>query len=107
MRKRELFYYLYENNEKEYVEITNMIVEIAGFSSMTDEQELFMKDLYFRVLFGIALITRGYYEGKDILKEFNYLFDDNKLNEIKCKFSIVIDMIREKLNKIGNDVKED
>lgn len=106
MRKRDLFYYVYENSEKDYTEITNLIIEIAGFSNLTDEQELYMKDLYFRILFGIAFLTRADFDDEKILKDFNYLFDENKLNEIRCKFAIVIDMIREKLNQVENDVKE-
>ena len=106
MRKKDLFFYVYENNEKDYIEITNMIIEIAGFSNITDEQELFMKDLYFRILFGIAFLEKGGYTNKEIMNRFNDLFNETRLNEFKSKFSIVIDMIKEKLNQVENEVKE-
>ena len=44
MRNRGLFFYTYENNEQEYNEITNLILELSKLSKMTDEQEMFLKD---------------------------------------------------------------
>ena len=38
MRNRGLFFYTYENNEQEYNEITNLILELSKLSKMTDEQ---------------------------------------------------------------------
>lgn len=106
MRKRDLFYYVFENNEKDYTEISNLILEIACFSNLTEERELYLKDLYFRILFGIALLEKANYANEEIIKDFENLFDENKLNEIRNKFSIVIDMIKEKLNQVEQNVKE-
>ena len=47
MRNRGLFFYTYENNEQEYNEITNLILELSKLSKMTDEQEMFLKDFYY------------------------------------------------------------
>jgi len=105
MRERDLFYYVYENSERDYLEITNLIVEIAGFSNMTDEQELYIKDLYFRILFEIAFLDKANYANEEIIKQFKGLFDEEKMNNLRTKFAIVIDRIKEKLNQVENDTR--
>lgn len=106
MRRKDLFYYVCENNEKDYTEITNLIIEIAGFSNITEEREMFLKDFYFRLLFEIAILEKSNYTSEEIENMFNGLFDKTKINEIKSKFSIVIDMIKEKLDKVEEDIEE-
>ena len=102
MRNRGLFFYTYENNEQEYNEITNLIVELIELSSMTDEQEIFLKDFYFRLLFRIAILEKSNASNKEILKELGELFDIEKINQIRTKYSLVVEKIKEKIEKIEN-----
>lgn len=102
MRNRDLFFYTYENNEQEYNEITNLIVELIELSSMTDEQEIFLKDFYFRLLFRIAILEKSNASNKEILKELGELFDIEKINQIRTKYSLVVEKIKEKIEKIEN-----
>ena len=106
MRKRDLFYYVFENNEKDYIEITNLIIEIDGFDGVTDERELFLKDLYFRILFEIAFMENANYTDDEIRDVFKGLFSGNEIIELRERFSIVIDIIKEKLKKVEQSTGE-
>ena len=102
MRNRGLFFYTYENNEQEYNEITNLILELSKLSKMTDEQEMFLKDFYFRLLFRIAVLEKSNASNEKILEELGELFDIEKINQIRTKYSLVVEKIKEKLEKIEN-----
>lgn len=102
MRNRGLFFYTYENNEQEYNEITNLILELSKLSKMTDEQEIFLKDFYFRLLFRIAVLEKSNASNEKILEELGELFDIGKINQIRTKYSLVVEKIKEKLEKIEN-----
>ncbi len=100
MRNRDLFFYTYENNEREYNEITNLILELSTLSRMTDEQEIFLKDLYFRLLFRIAIFEKSNASNEEILKELGEFFDIEKINQIRTKYSLVIEKIKEKIEEV-------
>ena len=104
MREKDLFYYKYENNEQDYDEVGNLVLEMINVQNMTDEQELFLKDFYLRLLFRMALLEASNTPIEKIEEEFDGLFDIEKIKEIKVKFSIVIDFIKDKLYK---DISEE
>ena len=106
MRKRDMFYYIYESDKKEYVEIVNLIMEIMGLSyDVTEEHEIFLKDFYFRLLFRIAILEKRNEPIEKIVEEFGELFSIEKIKEIKSKYVLVIDKIKDKISKFEKGVK--
>ena len=93
----DLFYYTYENDEQNYNEISDLIIEMIELPSMTDEQELFLKDFYFRLLFRIAVLEKSNTSNAKILEELGELFNIEKIRQIRTKYSLVVEKIKEKI----------
>lgn len=106
--EKDLFYYLFEQNEERYSEIYNLICSIENAENLTDEQLSFLRDFYSRLLFRIAVLEyKGYSDSKisnslDIIKGIS-LFDETKVKELKKKFGIIIDKMKEMLEQLSNE----
>lgn len=103
--ERDLFYYVFENNEKRYSEIFNLIGSIEDMQNLTDEELIFLKDFYFRLLFRIAVLEYKGNNNLEIVNSLNIvngveLLDENKVEKLKNKFIIVIDKMKEILEEL-------
>ena len=106
MKDRDLFYYMIENNFTKYNEVMHLIQNLEEINpeGITDEQLSFVRDLYFRLLFRIAVLEYKNYANVEVARMLNLdenieIFDVNKVKQLKRKFRVVIDKIREELEK--------
>lgn len=111
MKDKDLFYYMFENNSAKYNEVMYLIQNLEEINSegITDEQLSFVRDFYFRLLFRIAVLEYKNYSNAEIARMLNLdeniqLFDVNKVKQLKRKFRVVIDKIREELEKTKKEV---
>lgn len=111
MKDKDLFYYMFENNSTKYNEVMRLIqnLEEIDTEGITDEQLSFVRDFYFRLLFRIAVLEYKNYSNAEIARMLNLdeniqLFDVNKVKQLKRKFRVVIDKIREELEETKKEV---
>ena len=111
MKDKDLFYYMFENNSTKYNEVMHLIQNLEEIDSkgITDEQLLFVRDLYFRLLFRIAVLEYKNYSNVEVARMLNLdenieIFDVNKVKQLKRKFRVVIDRIREELEETKKEV---
>ena len=111
MKEKDLFYYMFENNSTKYNEVMCLIQNLEEINpeGITDEQLSFVRDFYFRLLFRIAVLEYKNYSNAEVARMLNLdenieLFDINKVKQLKRKFRVVIDKIREELEEIKKEV---
>ena len=73
MIEKDLFYYMVESKEKTYKEVLDSIDELKNINAdgVTDEQVLFIKAIYARLLFRIAVLEYRGYSDLEITKMLN------------------------------------
>lgn len=111
MKEKDLFYYMFENNLSKYNEVMRLIqnLEEIDDEGITDEQLLFLRDFYFRLLFRIAVLEYKNYSNSEIARMLNLnenipIFDVGKLKQLKRKFRIILDIIKEELDKTQKNI---
>ena len=111
MKDKDLFYYMFENNPTKYNEVMHLIQNLEEINpeGITDEQILFVRDFYFRLLFRIAVLEYKNYSNAEVVRMLNLdenieIFDVNKVKQLKRKFRVVIDRIREELEETKKEV---
>lgn len=111
MKDKDLFYYMFENNSTKYNEVMHLIQNLEEINpeGITDEQLSFVRDLYFRLLFRIAVLEYKNYSNVEVARMLNLdenieIFDVNKVKQLKRKFRVVIDRIREELEETKKEV---
>ena len=111
MKDKDLFYYMFENNSTKYNEVMHLIQNLEEIDSegITDEQLSFVRDFYFRLFFRIAVLEYKNYSNAEVAKMLNLdenieIFDAIKVKQIKRKFRVVIDKIREELEKTKKEI---
>ena len=111
MKDKDLFYYMFENNSTKYNEVMHLIQNLEEINpeGITDEQISFVRDFYFRLLFRIAVLEYKNYSNVEVVRMLNLdenigIFDVNKVKQLKRKFRVVIDRIREELEEIKKEV---
>ena len=111
MKDKDLFYYMFENNSTKDNEVMHLIQNLEEINpeGITDEQILFVRDFYFRLLFRIAVLEYKTYSNAEVTKMLNLdenieIFDAIKVKQLKRKFRVVIDKIREELEKTKKEI---
>ena len=111
MKDKDLFYYMFKNNFAKYNEAMRLIqnLEEIDTEGITDEQLTFVRDFYFRLLFRIAVLEYKNYSNAEIARMLNLdeniqIFDIGKVKQLKRKFRVVIDKIREELEETKKEV---
>ena len=111
MKDKDLFYYMFENNSTKYNEVMHLIQNLEEINpeGITDEQISFVRDFYFRLLFRIAVLEYKTYSNAEIARMLNLdenieIFDAIKVKQLKRKFRVVIDKIREELEETKKEV---
>ena len=111
MKDKDLFYYMFENNSTKYNEVMHLIQNLEEINpeGITDEQLSFVRDLYFRLLFRIAVLEYKNYSNVEVARMLNLdenieIFVVNKVKQLKRKFRVVIDRIREELEETKKEV---
>ena len=111
MKDKDLFYYMFENNSTKYNEVMHLIQNLEEINpeGITDEQILFVRDFYFRLLFRIAVLEYKNYSNAEVVRMLNLdenieIFDISKIKQLKRKFRVVIDRIREELEETKKEV---
>lgn len=111
MKDKDLFYYMFENNSTKYNDVMHLIQNLEEIDSegITDEQLSFLRDFYFRLLFRIAVLEYKNYSNAEIARMLNLdeniqLFDIRKIKQLKRKFRLVIDKIREELEETKKEI---
>lgn len=111
MIEKDLFYYMVESKEKTYKEVFDSIDELKNITveAITDEQVLFVKDIYARLLFRIAVLEYRGYTDMEITKMLNVyeeieLFTLEKIQKLKGKYRTILDMFYDMLDKTYKNV---
>lgn len=111
MKEKDLFYYMFENNLSKYNEVIRLIqnLEEIDDEGISDEQLLFLRDFYFRLLFRIAVLEYKNYSNSEIARILNLnenipIFDVGKLKQLKRKFRVILDIIKEELDKTQKNI---
>ena len=94
MRKRDLFFYLVEENEERYNHFCQKLD--ADNKKKTEEQIVFIKDFYLRLLFRIALLEFKQISDNEIIESLNLdsdiiIFDLEKLQKTKGRYRNILD----------------
>ena len=84
-------------------------LEEIDSEGITDEQLSFVRDFYFRLFFRIAVLEYKNYSNAEVAKMLNLdenieIFDAIKVKQLKRKFRVVIDKIREELEKTKKEI---
>ncbi len=111
MRKRDLFYYIFDTNNEKYNEIYNLILSVEDKIEydITDEQLLFMRDFILRLLFRIAILEYKGYKTINISKMMSIddkicILNVEQIKDLKNKYKKAIEIIKEYIGKIYNNV---
>lgn len=110
MIEKDLFYYVFSNDEKKYNEILGLIEANEDLENeITDGQKVFLRDFYFRLLFRIAILSYRGYSDEEIVKLLNINTDINVINldnlaSLKVKYNNVLNKFYEFLNEIYKNV---
>ena len=84
-------------------------LEEIDAEGITDEQLLFLRDFYFRLLFRIAVLEYKNYSNSEIARMLNLnenipIFDVGKVKQLKRKFRVILDIIKEELDKTQRNI---
>lgn len=111
MIEKDLFYYMVESKGNTYKEVLDSIDELKNITSegITDEQVLFVKDIYARLLFRIAVLEYRGYTDIEITKMLNIneeieLFTLEKVQKLKGQYRTILDMFYDMLDKTYKNV---
>lgn len=111
MIEKDLFYYMVESKENTYKEVLDSIDELKNITAegITDEQVLFVKDIYARLLFRIAVLEYRGYTDIEITKMLNLneeieLFTLEKVQKLKGQYRTILDMFNDMLDKTYKNV---
>lgn len=111
MKEKDLFYYVFENDEKKYNEILELIENDDDMeeNEMTDGQKVFLNDFYFRLLFRIAILTYRNYSDKEIVNQLNInkdivIINIENLQLLKNKYKNVLGKMYTILDEIYKSV---
>ena len=111
MIEKDLFYYMVESKEKTYKEVLDSIDELKNITAegITYEQVLFVKDIYARLLFRIAVLEYRGYTDIEITKMLNVneeieLFTLEKIQKLKGQYRTILDMFYDMLDKTYKNV---
>lgn len=111
MIEKDLFYYVFSNDEKKYNEILGMIEEKDDLNDeiITDGQKVFLRDFYFRLLFRISILLYRGYSDTDIVKLLNINNDISIINLdnlvlLKEKYNNVLNKFYDTLTNIYKSV---
>lgn len=111
MIEKDLFYYMVESKEKTYEEVLDSIDELKNINAdgVTDEQVLFIKDIYARLLFRIAVLEYRGYSDLEITKMLNIneeieLFTLEKIQKLKGQYRTILDKFYDILENMYKNV---
>lgn len=111
MIEKDLFYYMVESKGNTYKEVLDSIDELKNITAegITDEQVLFVKDIYARLLFRIAVLEYRGYTDIEITKMLNIneeieLFTLEKVQKLKGQYRTILDMFYDMLDKTYKNV---
>lgn len=111
MIEKDLFYYMVESKEKTYKEVLDSIDELKNINveGVTDEQVLFIKDIYARLLFRIAVLEYRGYSDLEITKMLNIneeieLFTLEKIQKLKGQYRTILDKFYDILENMYKNV---
>lgn len=111
MIEKDLFYYMVESKEKTYKEVLDSIDELKNINveGITDEQILFIKDIYARLLFRIAVLEYRGYSDLEITKMLNIneeieLFTLEKIQKLKGQYRTILDKFYDILENMYKNV---
>lgn len=111
MIEKDLFYYMVESKEKTYKEVLDSIDELKNINveGITDEQVLFIKDIYARLLFRIAVLEYRGYSDLEITKMLNIneeieLFTLEKIQKLKGQYRTILDKFYDILENMYKNV---
>lgn len=97
--QRDLYYYIFENNQERYEEVLTLLKEMEDYNVpelITEEQQDFLRKMYLNLLFRIAFLEyRGYKDEEiskmlNLKKNFIFLSLEN-LFELKRTYRKVLD----------------
>ena len=97
--QRDLYYYIFENNQERYDEVLNLLKEMEEYSIpelISDEQRDFLRKMYLTLLFRIAFLEYREYKDEEISKMLNLntnfkFMPIEKLFELKRTYRKVLD----------------
>lgn len=111
MINKSLFYYIIETDKKLYSKILKLFNKIENFNNIerTDEQIIFMKDFYLKLLFEIAVLEYRKYSDDEIIKILNLnekiqLLNRESLKKLKSEYNNVLNEFYKILNKTYENV---
>lgn len=97
--QRDLYYYIFENNQERYEEVLTLLKEMEDYNVpelITEEQQDFLRKMYLNLLFRIAFLEYRGYKDEEISKMLNlnknFIFLSlEKLFELKRTYRKVLD----------------
>lgn len=98
MRKKDLFYYMIENNKEKYDEIIcELEKKIMVNKKITEEHLIFLNDFYMKLLFRISVMNFKGYSDSEIAKLLNLnksieIFNIKKIRQIKNEYRNILDI---------------
>ena len=110
--ERDLYYYIFENNQERYNEVLYLLKGLEEFSVpelITEEQRDFLRKLYLNLLFRIAFLEYRGYKDEEISKMLNlnknfvFISLDN-LFELKKIYREVLDKFIEIFEEVYKSV---
>lgn len=110
MRKKDLFYYMIENNKEKYDEIIcELEKKIIVNEEITDEHLIFLKDFYMKLLFRISVMEFKGYSDFEIAKLLNLnksieIFNIKKIYQIKKEYINILDIFSNMLEETYKNV---
>ena len=72
--QRDLYYYIFENNQERYEEVLTLLKEMEDYNVpelITEEQQDFLRKMYLNLLFRIAFLEYRGYKDEEISKMLN------------------------------------
>lgn len=110
--QRDLYYYVFENNQERYNEVLNLLKEMEEYSIpelITEEQRDFLRKMYLNLLFRIAFLEYRGYKDEEISRMLNLnknfiLLSIDNLFELKRVYRKVLDKFIDIFEKIYESV---
>lgn len=110
--QRDLYYYIFENNQERYEEVLTLLKEMEDYNVLeliTEEQQDFLRKMYLNLLFRIAFLEYRGYKDEEISKMLNlnknFIFLSlEKLFELKRTYREVLDKFIEIFEEVYKSV---